>query len=131
MILVDPHSGVPVYRQVVDQIRFQVAGGQLASGQELPSTRTLSLQLGVNPMTISKAYGILEAEGILVHRPGLPLVVRPQSRQRAGSAKRVQLEEVLKPAVVAAIQLGFDPDEAAAVFEKLVATRHAKAGAES
>jgi GntR family transcriptional regulator len=75
LILVDPHSGVPVYRQIVDQVRFQIASGRIAPGDELPSTRALSKRLRVNPMTISKAYGILEDEGVIERRPGLPLVV--------------------------------------------------------
>ena len=65
LILIDPSSGVPVYRQLVEQIRFGVASGLLASGEEIPSTRALSARLGVNPMTVSKAFGLLEQEGVL------------------------------------------------------------------
>ena len=64
ILVVDPHSGFPVYRQIVDQVRLQVSSGALAPGDELPSTRSLSTQLGVNPMTISKAYALLEGEGL-------------------------------------------------------------------
>ncbi len=53
LIVVDPHSGVPVYRQLMDQIKFHVATGLLNPGEELPSTRALSAELGINPMTIS------------------------------------------------------------------------------
>jgi DNA-binding transcriptional MocR family regulator len=60
LIVVDPHSGVPVYRQLMDQIRFHIASGLLKPGDELPSTRALSTELGVNPMTVSKAYSFLE-----------------------------------------------------------------------
>ena len=125
LILVDPHSGVPVYRQVVDQIRFQIASGQLAPGEELPSTRSLSLKLGVNPMTISKAYGILEDEGALLRRPGLSLVVKAGNADTL-AAKRDQLADALKPGVVAAIQLGFSPEKAGALFEKLIEKQQAK-----
>lgn len=62
-LVIDPHHGVPAYRQLVDQIRLQVASGTLAPGAELPSTRALAQLLGINPMTVSKAYGLLETEG--------------------------------------------------------------------
>jgi GntR family transcriptional regulator len=120
LILVDPHSGVPVYRQVVDQVRFQIATGRLAPGTELPSTRALSLKLGVNPMTISKAYGILEEEGIVLRRPGLALVVKENARTHSSAAKLDQLEIALQPAVRAAIQLGIPTEKAGILFRKLL-----------
>ena len=73
LIVVDPQSGVPVYRQLMDQIKFHIASGMLQPGDELPSTRLLSSDLGVNPMTISKAYGYLEKEQVVERRPGRPL----------------------------------------------------------
>ena len=76
LIVVDPHSGVPVYRQVMDQIKFHIASGILRAGDELPSTRSLSAELGVNPMTISKAYSYLERDEVVERRPGRPLVVK-------------------------------------------------------
>ena len=76
LIVVDPHSGVPVYRQLMDQIKFHIASGILKPGDELPSTRSLSAELGVNPMTISKAYSFLEREDVVERRPGRPLVVK-------------------------------------------------------
>ena len=75
IVRVDPNSGVPVYRQIVEQVRFQVTSGLLAPGTALPSTRALSQKLGVNPMTVSKAYAILENERLIEHRPGLTLTV--------------------------------------------------------
>jgi len=75
MITVDPHSGVPVYRQVMDQVRFHIAAGLLGPGDELPPKRALAAEPGVNPMTISKAYSFLEKEGVVGWRPGRPLIV--------------------------------------------------------
>ena len=119
MILsVDPHSGIPVYRQLVDQIRFSVASGQLAAGDEIPSTRALSARLGVNPMTVSKAFGLLEQEGVLERRPGLPHVVRAR-RNRASRTQ--QLEQLLRPVMARVRQLELDPDTAVRVFRKLLA----------
>ena len=55
MFILHPGSGIPLYRQVVEQVRRLVASGQLAEGAALPSVRELALEHAVNPMTISKA----------------------------------------------------------------------------
>jgi GntR family transcriptional regulator len=120
-VVIDSHSGIPVYRQIVDQVRFQVAGGLLAPGQELPSTRTLSQELGVNPMTVSKSYALLEAEGLLTRRPGLPLVVSEQPADVARRERRAQLAALLEPVAVAARQLGLEDDEAMEIFRRTLA----------
>ena len=112
IIVVDPHSGVPVFRQVMDQVTFQVASGVLQPGDELPPTRTLSAQLGVNPMTISKAYGFLEKEGVVERRPGKPLVVR-QLRQRELKVSRTELlRSSLGSTITVIRQLDIDEEEA-------------------
>lgn len=118
MILVDTHSGVPVYRQVIEQVRFQVAAGLMRPGAELPSTRALSQQLGINPMTVSKAYVMLEEEGLLVRRAGLPLVVAPQPPALKQAAKTQQLSALLEPVALAARQLGVNDETALEVFRQ-------------
>lgn len=121
LIVVDSHSGVPVYRQIIDQVRFQVASGLALPGDELPSTRVLSLELGVNPMTVSKAYVLLEEEGIVTRRPGLPLVVSQRSRAAEHAERTEQLRELLAPVAVAAAQLGLGEDEAVEIFREALA----------
>lgn len=120
ILTVDPHSGVPVYRQLMDQIRFHVASGLLTPGEEIPSTRALSAKLGVNPMTVSKAFTMLEEEGVLERRPGLPHIVRQRRRDSIRSSKLEQLELALRPIATKARQLGLDPDEAAEIFRQLL-----------
>lgn len=60
-----PSSGVPIYRQLMDQFRAQVAGGTVRPGEMLPSVRQVAEELQVNPMTVSKAYSLLEREGLV------------------------------------------------------------------
>jgi GntR family transcriptional regulator len=120
LIVVDPSSGVPVFRQVMDQVRFHIASGLLAAGDELPPTRTLSAELGVNPMTISKAYNLLERDGVLERRPGRPLVVKELAADVLDSEKLDQLRANLADGVRAAKQLGITPDEAIQVFRDLL-----------
>ncbi len=120
LIVVDPHSGVPVYRQLMDQIRFHVASGLLAPGDELPSTRVLSAELGVNPMTISKAYSFLEREGLVERRPGRPLVVSGVSSDGARTRRLEQLVESLAPTVTVARQLGLADDEVVETLRRML-----------
>jgi len=120
LIVVDPSSGVPVFRQVMDQVRFHIASGLLAAGDELPPTRTLSAELGVNPMTISKAYNLLERDGVLERRPGRPLVVKALSAGELDSERLDQLRANLADGVRVAKQLGVRPDEAVEVFRDLL-----------
>ena len=120
LIVVDPHSGVPVYRQLMDQVKFHVASGLLKPGDELPSTRALSSQLGVNPMTISKAYSYLEKEDVVERRPGRPLIVKALERAQVRDQKVDRLRESLAATVTVVRQLGIDLDQATRVFRELL-----------
>lgn len=120
LITVDPHSGVPVFRQIMDQIRFHVMSGVLQPGDELPSTRTLSAELGINPMTVSKAFNILEEEGLVERRPGLPLVVRKQRKSDLEETRAERLRTRLRPIATIVRQLHIDPEEAIAIFRDLL-----------
>ena len=120
ILTVDSHSGIPVYRQLMEQIRFHVASGLLQVGDEIPSTRALSAKLGVNPMTISKAFALLEEEGVLERRPGLPHVVRQRPPRSLQVSKLDQLTDALRPIATKARQLGLDPEEATEVFRRLL-----------
>ena len=117
LIVVDPGTGVPVYRQVMDQVKLQVASGRLAPGDELPSTRVLSTELGVNPMTISKAYSFLEKEGVVERRPGRPVAVKRNGGEQAG---RELLRNELAGTVTIVRQLGIKPAEAVELFRSML-----------
>jgi GntR family transcriptional regulator len=112
MFTLDPHSGTPIYRQLLDQVRRMVASGQIPAGTELPSIRDLAVKHAVNPMTISKAYSLLEVEGVLVRNRGKPMTVAAQSSLPAHPAARVwQLESQLDQLVLAARQLQLTQNE--------------------
>lgn len=130
LIVVDPHSDIPVYKQLMDQIRLLVASGALAAGDELPSTRSLSAELGVNPMTVSKAFSLLEREEIVERRPGRPLVVKGTDEAGRRERRREALRRGLDPAVRVARQLGFAPGEALALFAELLGASRDESGPE-
>lgn len=76
LMAVSPTSGVPIYRQLIDQIRALAASRRLAAGELLPSVRQLAQALQINPMTVSKAYSILEREGLVELLRGQGMRVR-------------------------------------------------------
>ena len=119
-LTIDRHNGIPVFRQLEEQVRLLVAGGRLRVGDELPSTRSLAAELGLNPMTVSKVYALLEREGELERRPGLALVVAAREEAELAAERRAELEQKLAPLVAVVHQLGVSADEALEVFQRLL-----------
>jgi GntR family transcriptional regulator len=106
LFILKPHSGVPIYRQLLEQIKRMAASGQLPPGTALPSIRELALQHAINPMTVSKVYSLLEAEGLLERHRGKPMTIAARPRGQAPAAKRLeQVEPLLDQLVLAARQL--------------------------
>ncbi|GAB3455647.1 GntR family transcriptional regulator [Massilia terrae] len=114
-------SAEPIYRQLVDQVRRLVAGGQLGAGDEMPSVREVAQALAVNPMTVSKAYGLLEMEGVLARRRGLGMVVAERPHGGPALAERSELlRPTLERAAMEARQLELDPDTVLALFNQIL-----------
>jgi GntR family transcriptional regulator len=120
LFYVDPHSGVPIFRQLMDQVKVNIARGVLKPGDELPSIRSLSVPLGVNPMTISKAYNLLVRDEILARRPGKPLVVSDLGPAELADRRLDELGGSLRPAVNLVRSLDIDPAEAVELFRQLL-----------
>jgi GntR family transcriptional regulator len=120
LLIVDPRSGVPVYRQIMEQIKLQITSEILKAGDTLPSTRALSAELGINPMTISKAYNFLEKEDVVIRRPGRPLIVKELSAEEKVQSRQNQLKQILDKAVTTATQLHVSKEEALKLFAVLL-----------
>jgi GntR family transcriptional regulator len=119
VFVVNPQSGIPIYRQLVEQITRLIAGGQLGAGTELPSVRELALEHAVNPMTISKAYALLESEGLLERQRGKPMRVASRRRNQTSFAARIaQLDKSAAELVLAARQLEVNKKELTALLNK-------------
>jgi len=121
LFYVDPHSGVPIFRQLMDQVKVNIASGVLKPGDELPSIRSLSVPLGVNPMTISKAYNLLVHDEILTRRPGKSLVVADLGQAEIVDRRLDQLGQNLRQSVALVRQFDIDDGDAVALFRKLLA----------
>lgn len=114
-------SSEPIYRQLVDQARRLIAGGQLAPGDAMPSVRDIAQALALNPMTVSKAYGILEMEGVLSRRRGMGMTVADAPKSSHSVAKRAELlRPTLERAAIEARQLELDEDTAIALFKQIL-----------
>jgi GntR family transcriptional regulator len=120
VFILNPQSGVPLYRQLLDQVRRMVSSGQLPPGTALPSIRDLALLHAINPMTISKAYSLLEAEGLLARHRGKPMTVASQAAVRPPLSGRLQqVQPLLEQVVLAARQLQItEPELAKALHRK-------------
>ena len=116
---IDPHCGVPIYRQLIDQVRHQILSGRMAEGEQLVPVRDLAARLRVNPMTVSKAYSLLENEGLLERRRGIGLFVARVRRDRRKRDAIQLLEENLRQAAVSAVQLGVSEAEAHKILAQL------------
>ncbi|MHC4946180.1 MAG: GntR family transcriptional regulator [Planctomycetota bacterium] len=116
IIEIDPHGGVPIYRQVMDQIRRQIMTGQMAEGDQLESVKNLSSRLKVNPMTISKAYSFLVEEGVVERRRGVGLFVNQIRKDTKTRIKTGMLEEALKKAAALAVQMKVSKEKSVKLF---------------
>src|SRR6516225_589381 len=116
----DPKSGVPIYRQIQDQVRYGIASGRLRPGEQLPTVRSLAVDLAVNPNTVIKAYSELERQGVLTTEQGsgtfiaqLPAVaLGPEDRQAKLSALCAEF-------LGQAAHYGFGPDDVIRAVRKL------------
>jgi GntR family transcriptional regulator len=104
---IKPSSGIPIYKQLIEQIHRLVASGALKAGDELPSVRQVAGQFAVNPMTISKAYSLLEALGVLERVRGKGMIVALDQSATRSLKKRIDLiQPILREAATQANQLG-------------------------
>jgi GntR family transcriptional regulator len=120
----NPSSGVPIYRQIQDQIRYGIAAGLLSPGEQLPTVRGLAVDLSVNPNTVIRAYMELEREGVLVTEQGsgtfvgsLPAAAMP-SRQR-----QAKLEGLCAEFLAEAARFGFSADDVVEAIHALTPGR--------
>jgi len=114
-------SSEPIYRQLIEQVRRLVAAGMLAPGDALPSVREVALALAVNPMTVSKAYSMLEAEGLLSRARGIGMLVAARRSAAPSEAERMALiHPTMERLAAEARQLELDPAIVLAMLEKLL-----------
>jgi GntR family transcriptional regulator len=119
-LTVAPTSGVPIYKQLMDQIRARVAGGRLPPGDFLPSVRQVAEHLQINPMTVSKAYSLLEKDGIVEFVRGQGMRINPPGSAANGKARRQAILPLLQQVADAARHLSLTSEQVIAQLTPLL-----------
>jgi len=124
----NPGSGVPIYLQVMEQVKHAVATGALRPGEQLPGIRRVAEDLVMNPNTVAKAYRELEHEGVieLRHGAGVFIADRKQARQEANQTAKAL--PVIRQVIGQLEWLGLDEDEIRRLFDGELARLRAENG---
>jgi GntR family transcriptional regulator len=109
--MLDLHSGMPVYRQIMDQVRGGIASGALTAGDQLPTVRQLAVDLEINPNTVVRAYRELEFGGLIETHQGTGTFISAQKMKRADAERDRQLTQIVGDCVARAGAAGFTVDE--------------------
>jgi GntR family transcriptional regulator len=117
-IHLEAKDGVPIYLQVMQQIKYLIASGRLQPGEELPSIRTLAEQLLVNPNTIARAYRELELAGVVEKRRTAGTYVSENGSPLARKERLKLINERIDRLLVEAFQMGFDLDDVLKLVQK-------------
>jgi len=107
LLTIDFHSGLPIYRQIIVQVHEQIMAGLLKEGEQLITVRELAERLSINPMTVSKAYSIMEAQGLIERRRGVGLFVAQNDHS---------IEAILSKAITTAMQFKISREKAEKIF---------------
>lgn len=120
---VNPSSGVPIYRQLMDQVRALVASRRLAEGDLLPSVRQVAHDLQINQMTVSKAYSLLERDGVVERVRGHGMRVNHQSPRGTVKERQDELRPLLEQVATQAYQLALTREQVLAALGPLLKER--------
>ena len=107
----DLHSGVPVYRQIIDQVIGGIAAGALTAGDQLPTVRQLAVDLSINPNTVIRAYRELEIRGVLETQQGTGTFISQQKPQRDDADRQRRLNQLIGEFVARAGSAGFTVED--------------------
>ena len=110
-IIINNNSMVPIYEQVISQIKSEIIAGNLPEGQILPSVRALAAELKISALTVKKAYDMLEAEGFVTTIHGKGTFVNAADLQLAYEARRKAVEDDLAKAIQQGVSAGLSKDE--------------------
>jgi len=121
---IHPSSGVPIYRQLIDQVHALIVGGKLNEGDLLPSVRQVAQAAAVNPMTVSKAYSRLETTGVVERVRGRGMRVAKQQATGTLPERQQQFRELAQLALHRGKQLGLSAEALKTVLDELLAELH-------
>lgn len=128
---IEPNNGIPIYEQLIRQIKFAVAEGIVVPGQLIPSVRELAKQLAVNPNTVQRAYLELQTEEVLETLRGRGMAVCAGAKRKCITDRQSLLADRLSAVVVEAIRSGLEPERLRDMFEKSIKNAMRSEGVES
>ena len=108
---IDLHSGMPVYRQLIDQVRSGIASGSLTAGDQLPTVRQLAVDLAINPNTVMRAYRELELGGLLETHQGTGTFISTRKLQKNSAERERQLGQMAGEVAARAGAAGFSLED--------------------
>jgi GntR family transcriptional regulator len=107
----DTHSGVPVYRQIIDQVQAGIASGTLSSGDQIPTVRQVAVDLAINPNTVLRAYRELEIRDVLETQQGTGTFISDRKMKQDGAERSRKLDQLASEFVARAGAGGFTVQE--------------------
>ena len=116
--VLDPKAGIPYYRQIIDQIKFGIASGNLKAGERLPTVRALAVELAVNLNTVSKAYNELEIQKILETQQGSGTFIGKANISIPAKEKSRKLRSICNEFITIAFSYGFSAEEIISEIQK-------------
>ena len=117
--VLDQNAGVPLYRQIIDQIKYGVASGKLKAGEQLPTVRALAIQLKVNLNTVTKAYRELEIAGILTSKQGIGSFISKNEVGLPSKEKKKKLKSICSEFLTIAHSYGFSKSDLLTELQKI------------
>jgi GntR family transcriptional regulator len=129
----DPQHRTPIYAQLVQQIKHQVAAGQLQPGDQLPTVRALAAELHVHTNTVARAYDLLDQDGVISAQQGRgTFIARPAKHPHLRQHRHDALQARVDHIVLEALSLGYTPEEISASFDRTLKNwrRKSRKGAE-
>jgi GntR family transcriptional regulator len=115
----DHHSGEPIWRQIVEQVKYRIAAGQLQGDEQLPSIRALAAELKINPRTVVKAYEELEHAGLVVMRQGQGVFVTSRRAETPSTTRRRVIADLGRRLFSEALRLGASSDEVIEILKSV------------
>jgi GntR family transcriptional regulator len=114
----DHHSGEPIYRQIVEQIKYKIATGELGDEDRLPSIRSLAEQLKINPRTVVRAYEELQHADLVVMQQGRGVFVSPSPEATPPRVRRRVIADMARRMLAEALRMGADRDEVISLIQE-------------
>ena len=115
----DHQSGEPIYRQIVEQVKYRVASGQLKAGEKLPSNREMAKDLKINPRTVVKAYEELQSAGLVVRRQGQGVFITELQAAMPAKMRHKAIADLASRLLSEASRMGASGEEVQAILKEV------------